>query len=110
MKIIERIYDELNTQGKNAADLARHLGVTTGQTTAWKQRKTDPPAKYIHQIAEFLDRSVDYILTGETNIPSQPQILTYGNFKKDELKKLIEETEISNNNLDILIGMINSWK
>lgn len=111
MKIIERIYEELETQGKNAADLARHLGVTTAQTTAWKQRKTDPPAKYISLIAEFLERSVNYILTGTENnqIETKSKMLTYGSSKKEELKNKIDNIALNDNQIDLLLNMINTW-
>ena len=72
MKIIERIYVELEKQGRSAADLARAIGVNTAQTSNWKTRKTDPPAKFIPAIAAFLNRSTDYILTGE-DVPASKE-------------------------------------
>ena len=94
MKIIERIYDELSNQGKSAADLARHLGVTTGQTTAWKQRKTDPPAKYIYKIAEFLNVSVDCLLGVESSTQTETEAdFTYAAY--NELTHDLTEVQIN---------------
>ena len=64
MTICERIFAELDKQNKMAADMCRVLGVGTSQTTSWKNRNTDPPAKYMVQIADFLDVSLEYLLTG----------------------------------------------
>lgn len=65
MIISERLFDELEKQGKHPSDLCRHLGIRTSITSGWKQLKTDPPAKYIIPIASFLGVSVDYLLTGK---------------------------------------------
>lgn len=65
MTISERLFIELEKQGKHPADLCRHLKIRTSVTSGWKQRNTDPPAKYILQIASFLGVSVDYLLTGK---------------------------------------------
>ena len=64
MTICERMFATLDAKNLMAADLARTLGVGTSQTTSWKNRNTDPPAKYIVQIANFLDVSLEYFLTG----------------------------------------------
>lgn len=109
MKIVERIYEELEIQGKNAADLARHLGVTTGQTTAWKQRKTDPPAKYIAQIAEFLEKSINYILTGAEK--TEPVIIPYsGNERIDSIAKEILKTDLTEDDLKLLEFILDKYK
>jgi len=71
MTICERIFAELDKQNKMAADMCRVLGVGTSQTTSWKNRNTDPPAKYMVQIADFLDVSLEYLLTGVDNSSSK---------------------------------------
>lgn len=66
MSICERLFMLLEqSQDKSAADLCRVLGVNTSQTTNWKQRNTDPPAKYLMAICEYLGVSVEYLLTGQ---------------------------------------------
>lgn len=46
-------------------DLCRYLGINTSTMTNWKQRGTDPPAKYIAPICEFLGVDCELLLTGE---------------------------------------------
>lgn len=67
MTICERMFSRMKKDGKMPADLCRIIGVGTAQTTAWKQRNTDPPAKYIYQISQFLDVSLEWLLTGVDN-------------------------------------------
>lgn len=65
MTICKRIFDTIEaTPGKTAAGLAKELGVTTSQTTNWKSRGTDPPAKYIATICKYLGVSPIWILSG----------------------------------------------
>ncbi len=74
MTIQERMYSILESKpGKSQAELAAVLGVGTAQTTSWKKRQADPPAKYIAQIAEYLEVSIPYLLTG---VDKNPQPLS----------------------------------
>ncbi len=65
MEIIERIYENLNKSGKKAYELCKELGIRTSTMSTWKTRTSDPPAKYMKTIADFLGVSLDYLLTGE---------------------------------------------
>lgn len=67
MTVCERMFKTMDEKGLMAADLCRLIGVGTSQTTSWKKRNADPPAKYLMQIASFLDVSIEYLLTGEGN-------------------------------------------
>lgn len=67
MSIIERVYLELERQGLKASALCEYIGVSTGQLSTWKKRDTDPKAIYIPKIAEFLGKSQNYIITGESD-------------------------------------------
>lgn len=62
--IIQRILQLLEEKNIKMVDLCRYLGINTSTMTNWKNRSTDPPAKYIFPICEFLHVSCEYILTG----------------------------------------------
>jgi bacteriophage CI repressor helix-turn-helix domain len=65
MTIIERITESLDRFDKRAVDLCDHLQIRTSTMSTWKTRNSDPPAKYIKPISDFLGVSVHYLLTGE---------------------------------------------
>lgn len=87
MSIIERIYFELEKQDLKASALCAYVGISTAQLSTWKKRGTDPKAIYIPKIAEFLNKSQNYILTGEEK-EWEPKIT-----EKDEkdIKKAIDD-------------------
>jgi len=65
MTISERMFALMEEKNKRPYQLCSILGVGTAQTSSWKNRGSDPPAKYIAQIAAFLGVSVEYLLTGK---------------------------------------------
>ena len=65
MRILNNIIDELKKQNKKQKDLTDYLGLTKNAFTDWKGGKSQSYKKYLPQIAEFLNVSVDYLLSGE---------------------------------------------
>ena len=63
--ITQRILSLLEEKSLTATDLCRAIGINTSTMTNWKNRGTDPPAKMIIPICEFLGVSSDYLLTGK---------------------------------------------
>lgn len=66
--IIQRVLSLLEEKSLKAADLCRALGISTSTMTNWKNRGTDPPAKMIIPICEFLGVSCEYLLSGNEKV------------------------------------------
>lgn len=95
MTIIERILETLDTNGLKMSELCQYIGIGTSTMANWKTRNTDPPAKYIAPICEFLNVSLHYILTGETNSKvevseDETKVLKYYDRLTDEQKDYIK--------------------
>lgn len=65
MFIINNLILILEEKGLKQSDLCEAIGISSSTMTNWKNRGTDPPAKYIIPICEFLDISHYRLLTGE---------------------------------------------
>ncbi len=91
MTICERLFSTLDEKGLKAAGLCRVLGIGTNITTGWKQRNTDPPAKYIAPICEYLGCSVEYLLTGQDTEKAPATELSVN--ERDMLKYFKQLTE-----------------
>lgn len=62
MVIIDKISALLKEQGKTQKMLCQHLGVTGNVYTNWKLGLSNSYKKYLPEIAEYLDVSVDNLL------------------------------------------------
>ena len=101
MTISERMFDLLeNSSGKSAAGLCRELGISTSITTGWKKRNTDPPAKYLTRICEYLGISVIFLLTGEQD---QDQIES---FSSDEIRLIRKYRLLDEDGKDSVRGVL----
>lgn len=65
MTISQRIFEELKKQGKKQKELADYIGLSTSAISDWKKKGTNPAAENISAIANFLNISTDYLLTGK---------------------------------------------
>jgi len=72
MEINERIFYLLNKQNKTASSLANYLNIKSSSITGWKNEGSYPSSKYIQKISEFLNVSVDYLVTGNQSIETVP--------------------------------------
>ncbi len=64
MNIIERIVQILEDKHLDQSDLCKVLSIRDSTFSTWKSRGTDPPAKYILLICEYLNVPVEYLLSG----------------------------------------------
>ena len=80
LSIIDNLLQLLDEKGLSQADLCKYLGINTSTMTNWKQRGTDPAAKYIIPICEFINVSPYKLLTGsEKQLDSSDEelLITY---------------------------------
>ncbi len=64
MDINKRIFDILDKKSLKTKQLADYLDINSSVISTWKKRGTNPPSEYIFLICEFLQVSIEYLLTG----------------------------------------------
>lgn len=62
MSILNNIVDLMQKKGMGNRDLAEKLGLTAQAVTDWKAGRSKSYNKYLPQIADILDVSIDYLL------------------------------------------------
>lgn len=68
MNFFERLEELIKEQNVSKKDLAAFAGITTQSFYDWSKRNTIPAADIALKIAQYLNTSVEYLLTGvETN-------------------------------------------
>ena len=65
MTISQRIFMLLKQKGKKQKELAEYTGISTSAISAWNKNNTNPTAESLSTIADFLEVSLDYLLTGK---------------------------------------------
>lgn len=93
---IVRILKEKNIQAKELCD---YIGVAQSTFANWKNRGTDPKPVYIPKIAEFLNVSVDFLLTENRSAASEESSAVDINDKLQEIIDVLtgEEGVLWNN-------------
>lgn len=78
MDIVERIKQKSAEKGTNIANLEKELGIGNGVIRRWNDR--NPGAMHMLKVAERLNVSVDWILTGKEAgdlTPEEQQLVDY---------------------------------
>ena len=65
MTISQRIFFELEQQGKKQREMAEYTGIPTSTISAWNKKNTNPSAESLSIIADFLEVSLEYLVTGK---------------------------------------------
>lgn len=88
-EISKRICDLIDSSPDfSDSKLAEFIGVNKSSVSQWRNQRSEPKSKYIMAIADYLQVSVDYLLTGKE--PKRVPKLT--NKDERDIQKRLEET------------------
>ena len=65
MDAVERIFEKVDAKYAEQKDFAKDICVTASIVSEWRRRKSASYVKRIDKIAEALDTSVEYLLSGK---------------------------------------------
>lgn len=106
MTICERMFQTIaESPTKNAAGLCKKLGIGTSVTSGWKQRNADPPAKYIAQICEYLEVSIEFLLTGNETEDDKSRRME-ASMSEDERRLLSKFRTLDSDGKDAVRGVL----
>jgi len=72
---LKRVLEELDFLNTSKADLARFLNVRKSTVYSWFERDTIPAADTALKIADFLNVSLEYLVTGKKKMnPKNPKL------------------------------------
>ncbi len=74
MDTVERIFELVDAKYKEQRDFAVQLGITPSMVSEWRRRKSASYNRRLPQIAEALDTTTEYLLTG--NGPKQKRAVS----------------------------------
>ena len=102
MKTIERILATAEQKNIRQADIAKAIGKGTAQITNWKNRNSDPPIELLPKIADLLNVSIEWLITGSettsnstSDLPEDEQLLLqhYNQCNQEGKNRIMEHAE-----------------
>jgi len=63
----KRILDLRKRKNLSQTDLANAVGISYAQIGRYETKDTQPPAEVLKKIADALDTTVDFLISGDTN-------------------------------------------
>ncbi|OUO75187.1 transcriptional regulator [Blautia sp. An249] len=85
----------LQKYGVTSYKVAKEAGVTQTALSNWKSGRSTPTIKTLQKIADYFGVTVDYLMTGKEEVPSEPQLTSKD--KRDIEKDLESIMEKLNN-------------
>jgi len=73
MNILDKIVELLQKQNKNQKELTEYLGIHQNVFTNWKNGRLKSYMRYLPQIADFFNVSIDYLTGKEQEPPIRSQ-------------------------------------
>lgn len=70
METYNRIFELADKKYPEQRDFAAEIGVAPSVVSAWRNKKSESYMKRLPQIAEILNTTVEYLLTGEKKEPA----------------------------------------
>ena len=64
----------LQKYGVTSYKVAKEAGVTQTALSNWKSGRSTPTIKTLQKIADYFGVTVDYLMTGKEEVPSEPQL------------------------------------
>ncbi len=105
MSINTRLFDIIESKNIKNKDLAEYLNINTSVISTWKTRGTNPPSEYLVRICDFLQISLEYLLTGTS--ASKIDIATNSS-EEDEILKAINT--LNTKQKAIIVGKIYEYE
>lgn len=97
-------------KGLNDSQVAEQCGFNKSTFSDWKKGKSDPKTPKIQKIAEVLDCSIDYLVTGKEHkyaFPEQAELLVEIRHSPDLLDALEKYMKLSDEKKKHVIDTIN---
>ena len=90
MDTLTKILETMKEQRVSQQEICQYLNLTKQTFSDWKSGKSESYLKYLPQIAEYLDVSVDYLL-GKTPSPERENIPEDEKRLRELLSQMSEE-------------------
>ena len=89
MNFSERLEFLLEKKGVSKVEVALIAGISTQTFYDWKKKNTVPSADTAVKIAQYLETSVEYLITGKEESPLADKVEKLEN-KIDSIRKIID--------------------
>lgn len=111
--VLERVLKVLETKGMTEYQLCKQAGISSSTFSTWKKKDRAPDTLRMPKIAEALDVSLDYLMTGKTEtgyfIDGEAAEIAQELFERPELKVLFKASrKVSPEDIKVVQNMVDA--